>query len=99
MRFTKIYGKITDINVKEFYTQDDFDGFVRIAKLVDFNNMDKEQLEKLRENYNPNYDFDKDMDSFTVTSILHSLIYRDIKLKIYYYLLILSMLLMLLQIL
>lgn len=44
-------------------------------------------------------DFDKDIDSFTVHSILHSIIYRDIKRKIYYYLLILSMLLMLLQIL
>ena len=61
-----------NINVKEFYTQDDFDGFVRIAKLVDFNNMDKEQFEKLRENYNPNYDFDKDMEGFKKSSFVFS---------------------------
>ena len=38
-----------DIKVKEFYTQDDFDGFVRIAQAGNLNCMNEEQFEKLRE--------------------------------------------------
>lgn len=59
-----------DIKVKEFYTQDDFDGFVRIAQAGNLNCMNEEQFEKLRENYNPSYDFDKDMEGFKKSSFV-----------------------------